>query len=83
MDRQHILDLYEWAAGTCFRHPGRGEIATAHVETIHPAGGGLQDVRACRECVLDMERLREGVAAAQGVAYEPGRLGRATPEEKA
>ena len=75
MDRQQILDLYEWASGSCFRHPSRGEVATAHVETIHPAGGGLQDVRACAECVLALEARRVELAASQGIPYEPGRLG--------
>ncbi|WP_416476865.1 hypothetical protein [Streptomyces sp. LKA04] len=81
MDRQQILDLYEWAGGVCFRHPGKGQVATTHVETIRPAGGGLQDVRACVECVLDMERLRAGAAARRGTAYLPGRLGRHEPSE--
>jgi hypothetical protein len=81
MDRQQILALYEWAAGTCFRHPCKGEVATAHVETIHPAGGGLQDVRACADCVVAMEQTREQVAARRGVTYEPGRLGRAGLED--
>jgi hypothetical protein len=75
MDRQRILDLYAWAAGICFRHPDQGEVATAHVETIHPAGGGLQDVRACGECVLAMEAHRAAVAERQGKPYIPGRLG--------
>jgi len=58
MDRQQILDLYEWQQGVCFRHPAKGEVPTAHVETIRPAGGGLQDVRACADCVIEMEELR-------------------------
>jgi hypothetical protein len=58
MNRQQILDGYEWRPGRCFRHPGKGEVPTAHVETIHPAAGGLLDVRACEECVLAMEKRK-------------------------
>jgi hypothetical protein len=58
MDRQQILDLYTWDDGVCFRHPSKGEVATAHVETIRPPAGGIQDVRACEECVLAMEEER-------------------------
>lgn len=75
MDRRQILDLYQWATGVCFRHPAKGETATTHVETIRPAGGGLQDVRACTECVLDMEGHRKATAAREGVPYGPGELG--------
>lgn len=72
MDRQQILDLYDWALGTCFRHPSKGEVLTAHVQTIHPAAGGIQDVRACEECVLAMEAQRERAAARCGRPYAPG-----------
>lgn len=56
MDRQQILDLYEWAEGICFRHPSKGVVPTAHVETIRPAAGGIQDVRACEDCVVAMRK---------------------------
>lgn len=58
MDRQQILDLYDWEPGVCFRHPSKGRVPTAHVETIRPLAGGLQDVRACEDCVLAMEAVR-------------------------
>ncbi|MER5843655.1 hypothetical protein [Streptomyces prasinus] len=58
MDRQHILELYDWDAGICFRHPGKGEVRTAHVKTIRPAAGGIQDIRACEPCVLSMNEDR-------------------------
>ena len=58
MDRQQILDLYEWEPGICFRHPGKGEVPTAHIETVRPAAGGIQDIRACRECVIAIEQDR-------------------------
>lgn len=74
MDRQQILDLYEWEPGVCFRHPSKGEVPTAHVKTIRPSAGGLQDVRACGDCVVDMEEQREALAARTGAAYTPGRL---------
>ncbi|MGW5426909.1 hypothetical protein ACWET9_06730 [Streptomyces sp. NPDC004059] len=72
MDRQQILDLYDWAPGTCFRHPSKGEVLTAHVQTIRPAAGGIQDIRACRECVLAMEGDRERAAIRTGRRYTPG-----------
>ena len=58
MDRQQILDLYDWALGVCFRHPSKGEVPTAHVETIRPAAGGIQDVRACADCVVAMHEIQ-------------------------
>ena len=74
MDRQQILDLYDWQTGVCFRHPSKGEVPTAHVETIRPLAGGLQDVRACGECIAEMEEQREALATRTGEAYTPGRL---------
>ncbi|GAP46842.1 hypothetical protein [Streptomyces azureus] len=74
MNRQQILDLYEWAPGVCFRDPDKGEVLTAHVKTIRPAAGGIQDVRACRECVMAMEERRQRAAARKGQPYTPGRL---------
>ena len=62
MDRKQILDRHEWEPGICFRHPSKGETPTAHVETIRPQAGGIQDVRACEECVLSMEEERVGAA---------------------
>lgn len=62
MDRQQILNLHEWQPGVCFRHPGKGQVVTAHVETIRPPAGGIQDVRACEECVLEMATHKDGGA---------------------
>jgi hypothetical protein len=74
MDRQQILGRYEWEAGVCFRCPGKGEVLTAHVETIRPPAGGIQDVRACRECVVAMEEQRAAAARRRGEDYSPGPL---------
>lgn len=74
MDRQQILDLYEWQPGVCFRHPAKGEVSTTHVKTIRPLAGGIQDVRACRECVVQMEEQRAQVARRSGGDYSPGCL---------
>ncbi|MFI9244119.1 hypothetical protein ACIGXF_16375 [Streptomyces sp. NPDC053086] len=74
MNRQQILDLYDWALGVCFRHPGKGRVATAHAVTVRPAAGGLQDVRACEDCVIAMEGERERAAQRAGRPYRPGRL---------
>lgn len=75
MNRQQILDLYEWAAGICFRHPERGETPTAVVGVIHPAADGEKEVRGCHECVIAMEDTRREAARRDGVEYEPGHVG--------
>jgi hypothetical protein len=72
MDRKQILDLYEWEPGVCFRHPAKGEVLTAHVETIRPPAGGIQDVRACADCVLAMAAERAVAAERRGCSYLPG-----------
>ncbi|KMS78328.1 hypothetical protein ACH49_16740 [Streptomyces leeuwenhoekii] len=75
MNRQQILDLYAWEEGVCFRCPSKGLVPTAHVETIRPSAGGVQDVRACRDCILQMEADRKSAAARRGRPYSPGRIG--------
>lgn len=75
MDRQQILDLYEWQPGICFRHPAKGTVATAVVGVIHPRGDGEHEVRACADCVVGMEDIRREEAARSGGEYEPGHLG--------
>jgi hypothetical protein len=77
MDRQQILDLYDWRPGACFRHPSKGEVLTVHVQTIRPPAGGILDVRACEECVLAIEESRSRAAERRGEKYVPGRLGEA------
>ncbi|MFB7732805.1 hypothetical protein ACFC08_00095 [Streptomyces sp. NPDC056112] len=72
MDRHHILELYHWTSGTCFRHPAKGEVPTAHVKTIRPAAGGIQDIRACTDCVVGMEAHRQAAAEGAGLPYRPG-----------
>jgi hypothetical protein len=75
MDRQQILDLYDWEEGVCFRHPAKGAVPTAHVKTIHPRGGADEEVRACEDCVVQMEQERWVAASREGVDYEPGHAG--------
>ncbi|WP_369274547.1 hypothetical protein AB5J55_35525 [Streptomyces sp. R11] len=75
MDRQQILDLYQWALGICFRHPDKGEVPTAVVGVIHPREDGEREVRACADCVVVMEDIRREEAARSGSEYEPGHLG--------
>jgi len=75
MDPEQILSRYEWEGGRCFRHPAKGTVLTAHVKTIRPPAGGIQDIRACRDCVLAMEARREKAAARQGIPYSPGGAG--------
>jgi hypothetical protein len=75
MERQQILDLYEWDDGVCFRHPNRGMIPTACVKVLHPRGVGQHEVRACDDCVIGMEDIRREAAARAGSKYEPGHIG--------
>jgi hypothetical protein len=79
MERQQILDLYEWAPGSCFRHPEQGEVATAHVKTVHPRSNHDEELRACKECILQMEQERWAAASSEGVEYTPGRVGEPLP----
>jgi hypothetical protein len=79
MDRQQILDLYEWEPGVCFRHPERGEVPTALVGVIHPRADGEKEVRGCEDCVIAIEDTRREAAARSGSEYRPGRVGE-TPE---
>lgn len=76
MDRRQILDLYDWADGICFRHPARGEVATAVVGVIHPQPAGEKEVRGCADCVIAMEDIRREQAARTGGTYRPGPAGR-------
>lgn len=75
MERQQILDLYDWDDGVCFRHPDRGVVDTAVVGVIHPREDEEREVRACTDCVLTMEDMRREEAARSGSGYEPGHLG--------
>lgn len=75
MEPEEVLALYEWRAGTCFRHPTRGAIDTAHLETLHSRAGNETDIRGCRACVLELENQRMRAAVRAGVRYEPGPQG--------
>jgi hypothetical protein len=75
MDHQQILDLYNWAEGICFRHPDKGEVLTAHVKTIRPRVGGKEEIRACQDCILEMEQERWVTAGREGASYQPGHAG--------
>ena len=78
MDRQQILNLYQWAAGVCFRHPEKGNVLTARIKTIllssrWPRGGHP----LVKDCVIELEQERWVAAGQNGVAYEPGHAGEA------
>jgi hypothetical protein len=75
MNRQQILDLYEWKDGACFRCPQLGEAPTALVGVIHPRSDDDREVRACADCVIAMEDTRREEAARSGSEYQPGSLG--------
>lgn len=76
MEPEEILAFYTWEGGTCFRHPGRGEVDTTHLGTVHPRGEADADIRGCKQCVLELEGERMRAARRAGVRYEPGQLGR-------
>lgn len=75
MRREEILSHYTWSLGICFRHPATGEVETAAVKAIHPRHGGCEEVRACRNCVLEMEEQRRVAALEVGLPYQPGHAG--------
>lgn len=68
-----ILSLYEWSPGSCFRCAREG-LDTTLLSVIRPPAGGRYEVRACRDCILDLEAGRERAAERAGVAYAPGGL---------
>lgn len=76
MNRQQILDLYTWAPGVCFRHPGDGEVQTAVIKVVH-AIIGEREVRACGACVVAIEDARREAARRSGSEYRPGQAGEA------
>jgi len=78
MDREQILDLYDWADGTCFRHPSRGVVPTVVVGVVHPRSDGEREIRGCADCVVALEDIRREQAARLGVEYRPGQLGDTT-----
>lgn len=75
MDDEGILSLYDWAPNICFRHPARGTVDTTLVKTIQPRIDGEKEIRACRDCVLAMEAIRQDTARRSGGEYEPGHAG--------
>lgn len=77
MDDEALLALYNWAPGVCFRHPAKGAVDTTLVKTIQPRLDGAKEIRACRSCVLAMERIRREAALRAGREYQPGHAGEA------
>jgi len=75
MDRQQILDLYTWRPAICLRCPSKGIVDTTIVGVVHPRDDGEWEVRACRNCVVQMEDIRREEAARSGSEYAPGHLG--------
>lgn len=75
MNRQQILDLYQWAPGVCFRHPVEGKQPTAPIVEVHPRNGPDEEVRACVECVVELEQDRWVAASEAGLDYRPGHAG--------
>lgn len=75
MDRQQTLGLYTWRPANCFRHPEKGIVDTTIVGVVHPRDNGEWEVRACEECVMQMEQERWVEAGREGVPYEPGHAG--------
>ncbi|WP_030407557.1 hypothetical protein [Streptomyces albus] len=71
---EDVLDHYTWATGDCFKCAGRG-IPTARVGRITAQSGDTHPVRACRDCLRQMEAQRKRDAERRAEQYEPGRLG--------
>lgn len=69
-----ILALYEWTPGSCFRCARTG-LDTTHIKTVRPRSGPAREVRACRDCVLELEEVRRRDAERHGVEYVPGHVG--------
>lgn len=76
MEAEDVLNLYEWAPGTCFQC-ARTDVDTTVVAVLRPVSSPEQVVRACRNCLLVMEEERRVAAARRGVPYEPGHAGEA------
>ena len=74
MNRQQILDLYQWGDGVCFRHPG-AKTDTTVIKTLQPQFDPEEQIRACRPCILAMEAARRAAAEGAGIPYVPGRAG--------
>lgn len=74
MDRAEIHSLYEWAEGACFRCARAGQETTLLGE-IDPPSGVHYEIRACVDCVLDLEAERWRRAQRTGGVYVPGQLG--------
>lgn len=77
MDRQQILDLYQWSAGVCFRHPAKGEQPTTVIQHVRPRSGPDEDVRACGDCIVELEQERWVAATQEDRPYRPGHAGEA------
>ncbi|MFF7308203.1 hypothetical protein [Streptomyces sp. NPDC008137] len=75
MERQQILDLYQWDDGVCFRHPEQGTVPTVCLKTLRPLGAGQHEVRACGDCLIGMEDIRREAARRSGSEYQPGHVG--------
>ncbi|GAA0454441.1 hypothetical protein ACFQ2B_28040 [Streptomyces stramineus] len=74
IDRDEIIALYVWAPGSCFRC-ARREVDSAKLGTIDTPIGDRYEIRACRSCILDLEKERQRQADRRGENYEPGQLG--------
>ncbi|HEY9370432.1 hypothetical protein [Streptomyces sp.] len=74
MNRQQILDLYQWGDGVCFRHPGTTTDTTV-IRTLQPLSGPAEEIRACHACILAMEAARRAAAEGARIPYVPGRAG--------
>lgn len=71
---EDVLARYWWAVGQCFKC-ARSEVDTTNVGEIVAQSGEAVPVRACRDCVLDLEAVRRRAAERKGLRYEPGHVG--------
>lgn len=75
MDDRHITSLYRWEPGSCFRC-ARTDLDTTRISEINTRAGVKYDVRACRDCILELEAEQQRRAERAGREYVPGTLPR-------
>lgn len=75
MTRDEILALYQWATGSCFRC-ARTDLPTTLLGEIDTPIGTHYEVRACKDCILDLEMEQLRLAERRGREYVPGQLGK-------
>jgi len=69
-----VLSYYDWQPGNCFKC-ARQKVPTTPVSRVTAQCGKRYTVRACQQCLLEMEAQRKRAAERKGEEYMPGRVG--------